>query len=228
MRARPRHRRPGSRRRNRRNPSPEAGARTSPRRFARQRRSGASRRKGSTEMQPFTVLTGVAAPLKIVNVDTDMIIPKQYLKTIKRTGLGTGLFAEMRYQRGRLGEPGLRPQQAGLPQGADPGRRRQFRLRLVARACPLGAARFRHPLRHLDQLRRHLLQQLLQERHPADQGQPEDLEKLIDDAERGANATLSIDLENAGNPRPRRRHGQVRHRRRSASTACSTASTTSA
>ena len=41
-------------------------------------------------MQPFTVLTGVAAPLKIVNVDTDMIIPKQYLKTIKRTGLGTG------------------------------------------------------------------------------------------------------------------------------------------
>ncbi|MFL5326744.1 MAG: 3-isopropylmalate dehydratase small subunit, partial [Microvirga sp.] len=39
-------------------------------------------------MQPFTVLTGVAAPLKIVNVDTDMIIPKQYLKTIKRTGLG--------------------------------------------------------------------------------------------------------------------------------------------
>src|SRR6188474_3374027 len=47
-------------------------------------------------MQPFTVLTGVAAPLKIVNVDTDMIIPKQYLKTIKRTGLGTGLFAEMR------------------------------------------------------------------------------------------------------------------------------------
>src|SRR3712207_9251821 len=49
-------------------------------------------------MQPFTVLTGVAAPLKIVNVDTDMIIPKQYLKTIKRTGLGTGLFAEMRYR----------------------------------------------------------------------------------------------------------------------------------
>ena len=49
-------------------------------------------------MQPFTTLTGVAAPLKIVNVDTDMIIPKQYLKTIKRTGLGTGLFAEMRYK----------------------------------------------------------------------------------------------------------------------------------
>ena len=48
-------------------------------------------------MDKFTKLTGVAAPLPIVNVDTDMIIPKDYLKTIKRTGLGTGLFAEMRY-----------------------------------------------------------------------------------------------------------------------------------
>ena len=49
-------------------------------------------------MQAFKTLTGVAAPLDIMNVDTDMIIPKQYLKTIKRTGLGTGLFSEMRYK----------------------------------------------------------------------------------------------------------------------------------
>ena len=48
-------------------------------------------------MQPFTTLTGIAAPLPQVNVDTDMIIPKQYLKTIQRTGLGKGLFDEMRY-----------------------------------------------------------------------------------------------------------------------------------
>ena len=48
-------------------------------------------------MQKFTVLTGVAAPLDILNVDTDRIIPKQYLKTIKRTGLGKALFEEMRY-----------------------------------------------------------------------------------------------------------------------------------
>src|SRR6202453_2834136 len=48
-------------------------------------------------MQKFETLTGVAAPIEIDNVDTDMIIPKQYLKTIKRTGLGAGLFAEMRY-----------------------------------------------------------------------------------------------------------------------------------
>ena len=49
-------------------------------------------------MEKFTVLQGVAAPLKMINVDTDMIIPKQYLKTIKRTGLGKGLFAEKRYR----------------------------------------------------------------------------------------------------------------------------------
>ncbi len=48
-------------------------------------------------MDKFTVLTGVAAPLPMINVDTDMIIPKQHLKTIKRTGLGSALFEEMRF-----------------------------------------------------------------------------------------------------------------------------------
>ncbi|MBC6439021.1 MAG: 3-isopropylmalate dehydratase small subunit [Rhodospirillales bacterium] len=48
-------------------------------------------------MKKFTRLDGIAAPLPMINVDTDMIIPKQYLKTIKRTGLGTHLFDEMRY-----------------------------------------------------------------------------------------------------------------------------------
>jgi len=48
-------------------------------------------------MEKFTKLTAVAAPMPIINIDTDMIIPKDYLKTIKRTGLGKGLFAEMRY-----------------------------------------------------------------------------------------------------------------------------------
>ena len=53
-------------------------------------------------MQKFTQLTGVAAPLNMINVDTDKIIPKNYLKTIKRTGLGKNLFAEMRYdEQGR-------------------------------------------------------------------------------------------------------------------------------
>jgi len=48
-------------------------------------------------MTPFTTLTGVAAPLPLINIDTDMIIPKQFLKTIARTGLGKNLFDEMRY-----------------------------------------------------------------------------------------------------------------------------------
>ena len=50
-------------------------------------------------MQKFDHLTGVAAPLDILNIDTDMIIPKQFLKTIKRSGLGKNLFDEMRYDR---------------------------------------------------------------------------------------------------------------------------------
>ena len=50
-------------------------------------------------MEKFTSLTGVAAPLPMINVDTDMIIPKQFLKTIKRTGLGVNLFDEMRYDQ---------------------------------------------------------------------------------------------------------------------------------
>jgi 3-isopropylmalate/(R)-2-methylmalate dehydratase small subunit len=48
-------------------------------------------------MRPFTTLSGIAAPLLLQNIDTDMIIPKQFLKTIKRTGLAEGLFFEMRY-----------------------------------------------------------------------------------------------------------------------------------
>jgi 3-isopropylmalate/(R)-2-methylmalate dehydratase small subunit len=50
-------------------------------------------------MEPFTKLSGVAAPLNMINVDTDMIIPKQYLKTIQRTGLGKALFDEMRFNQ---------------------------------------------------------------------------------------------------------------------------------
>ena len=50
-------------------------------------------------MDKFTTLTGIAAPMPMVNVDTDMIIPKQFLKTIKRSGLGVNLFDEMRYDR---------------------------------------------------------------------------------------------------------------------------------
>ncbi|MFV0386740.1 3-isopropylmalate dehydratase small subunit [Paracoccus sp. (in: a-proteobacteria)] len=50
-------------------------------------------------MDKFTTVTGIAAPMPLVNIDTDMIIPKQFLKTIKRSGLGVNLFDEMRYDR---------------------------------------------------------------------------------------------------------------------------------
>ncbi|HSG37232.1 MAG TPA: 3-isopropylmalate dehydratase small subunit [Paracoccaceae bacterium] len=50
-------------------------------------------------MEKFTKISGVAAPLPLVNIDTDMIIPKQFLKTIKRSGLGVNLFDEMRFDR---------------------------------------------------------------------------------------------------------------------------------
>ncbi len=58
-------------------------------------------------MTPFTTLTGIAAPMPLVNIDTDMIIPKQFLKTIKRSGLGVNLFDEMRYTQDGKEIPGF-------------------------------------------------------------------------------------------------------------------------
>ena len=58
-------------------------------------------------MEKFEKVTGIAAPMPLVNIDTDMIIPKVYLKTIKRTGLGTALFAEMRFDEQKREIPGF-------------------------------------------------------------------------------------------------------------------------
>ena len=58
-------------------------------------------------MIPFTTLTGVAAPMDLINIDTDMIVPKQFLKTIARTGLGKNLFDEMRYTADGAEIPGF-------------------------------------------------------------------------------------------------------------------------
>jgi 3-isopropylmalate/(R)-2-methylmalate dehydratase small subunit len=58
-------------------------------------------------MDKFTQLTGIAAPMPLVNIDTDMIIPKQFLKTIKRSGLGVNLFDEMRYTQDGAEIPGF-------------------------------------------------------------------------------------------------------------------------
>ena len=121
-------------------------------------------------MDKFTTLEGVAAPLKMINVDTDMIIPKQYLKTIKRTGLGKGLFAERRFRDDGsenpdfvLNKPAYRKSKilvAGDNFGCGSSREH----------APVGAPGFRHHLRDLDLVRRHFLQQLLQERRAARQG----------------------------------------------------------
>jgi len=56
-------------------------------------------------LDKFTTLSGIAAPMPLVKIDTDMIIPKQYLKTIKRIGLGVALFDEMRYNQDGTEKP---------------------------------------------------------------------------------------------------------------------------
>jgi 3-isopropylmalate/(R)-2-methylmalate dehydratase small subunit len=58
-------------------------------------------------MERFTTLTGIAAPMPLVNIDTDMIIPKQFLKTIRRSGLGKNLFDEMRFTQDGAEIPGF-------------------------------------------------------------------------------------------------------------------------
>ena len=56
-------------------------------------------------MEKFSTLTGIAAPMPMVNLDTDMIMPKQFLKTIKRTGLGVSAFYDMRYDENEVERP---------------------------------------------------------------------------------------------------------------------------
>jgi 3-isopropylmalate/(R)-2-methylmalate dehydratase small subunit len=147
-------------------------------------------------MQPFTVLTGVAAPLKIVNVDTDMIIPKQYLKTIKRTGLGTGLFAEMRYRDDGSENPDFVLNRPAY---------RKAQILVAGDNFGCGSSREHAPWALLDFGIRCVIATAFADifyNNCFKNGilpikvSPEDLEKLFDDAERGANATLTIDLEN--------------------------------
>ena len=103
-------------------------------------------------MEPFRVHTGLVAPLDRANVDTDAIIPKQFLKSIKRSGFGPNLFDEWRYLD--HGEPGMdnakRPRNPEFvlndPRYAgrvDPARAAQLRLRQLARARAVGAVRLR-------------------------------------------------------------------------------------
>src|SRR3954469_16333416 len=145
-------------------------------------------------MDKFTTLTAVAAPLPMVNVDTDMIIPKQYLKTIHRTGLGRGLFSEMRYRDDGsenpdfvLNKPAYRNAKilvAGDNFGCGSSREHapwalaDFGIRCVI-STSFGDIFYNNSFKN----------GLLPIRVA-----PEDLEKLFEDAERGANATLTVDL----------------------------------
>jgi 3-isopropylmalate/(R)-2-methylmalate dehydratase small subunit len=147
-------------------------------------------------MQKFDVLNGVAAPLNIVNIDTDMIIPKQFLKTIKRTGLGKSLFFEMRYtQDGEelpefvLNKPAYRKSQilvAGDNFGCGSSREHapwallDFGIRCVISTSFAD-------IFYNNCFKNGILPIVVS---------TDDLKKLLDDAERGSNATLTVDLPN--------------------------------
>jgi 3-isopropylmalate/(R)-2-methylmalate dehydratase small subunit len=146
-------------------------------------------------MDKFTVLEGVAAPLKVVNVDTDMIIPKQYLKTIKRTGLGKGLFSEKRFNDDGSENPDFILNKPAY---------RNAKILVAGDNFGCGSSREHAPWALLDFGIRCVISTsfgdifynnsfkngILPIRVTQDE-----LDKLFDDADRGANATLTIDLE---------------------------------
>jgi 3-isopropylmalate/(R)-2-methylmalate dehydratase small subunit len=146
-------------------------------------------------MQPFIKLTSTPAPLKVVNVDTDMIIPKQYLKTIKRTGLGTALFSEMRYKEDGSENPDFVLNKPAY---------RKSEILVAGDNFGCGSSREHAPWALLDFGIRCVISTSFADifyNNCFKNGilpikvSPEDLEKLFDDAERGSNATLTVDLE---------------------------------
>jgi 3-isopropylmalate/(R)-2-methylmalate dehydratase small subunit len=146
-------------------------------------------------MDKFVKLTGVAAPLPVVNIDTDMIIPKDYLKTIKRTGLGTGLFAEARYK-----EDGSENTDFVLNKPAY----RNAQILVAGDNFGCGSSREHAPWALLDFGIRCVISTSFADifyNNCFKNGilpivvSPENLEKLMDDASRGSNAVLTVDLE---------------------------------
>jgi len=146
-------------------------------------------------MEKFITLTGIAAHLPMINVDTDMIIPKQYLKTIKRTGLGSGLFAELRYDE--KGEP--------LPDFVlHKPPYTQAKILIAGDNFGCGSSREHAPWALLDFGFRCIIAPSFADifyNNCFKNGilpivlPQEEIDKLIDDAARGANATITVDLE---------------------------------
>ena len=146
-------------------------------------------------MEKFTTLTAVAAPLNMINVDTDMIIPKDYLKTIQRTGLGKGLFAELRYTDDGKDNPDFVLNKPAY---------RQAQVLVAGDNFGCGSSREHAPWALLDygihcvistQFGDIFYNNCFKNGILPIKVSREDLDKLMDDAERGANATLTIDLE---------------------------------
>ena len=146
-------------------------------------------------MEKFTTLTGIAAHLPMINVDTDMIIPKNYLKTIKRTGLGEGLFAELRYD-----EAGEKHEHFVLHK--EPYNRAEILIAGENFGC--GSSREHAPWALLDFGFRCIIAPSFADifyNNCFKNGilpivlPKEEIDKLIDDAERGDNARLTIDLD---------------------------------
>ena len=145
-------------------------------------------------MQKFETLDGVAAPLKIVNIDTDMIIPKQFLKTIKRTGLGKSLFFEMRYTQEGQELPDFVLNKKAY---------RSAQILVAGDNFGCGSSREHAPWALLDFGIRCVISTSFADifyNNCFKNGilpivvSPDDLKKLMDDAERGSNATMTIDL----------------------------------
>ncbi len=146
-------------------------------------------------MDKFTTLTGVAAPLPIINVDTDMIIPKQFLKTIKRTGLGTALFAEMRYNDDGSENPDFILNKPAY---------RDAKILVAGDNFGCGSSREHAPWALLDFGIRCVISTSFADIFYNNcfkngilpvQVTPEQLDALMDDASRGSNSTVSVDLE---------------------------------
>jgi 3-isopropylmalate/(R)-2-methylmalate dehydratase small subunit len=146
-------------------------------------------------MEKFDKLTGIAAPLDIINVDTDMIIPKQFLKTIQRSGLGKNLFDEMRYA-----PDGQEIADFVLNQAAY----REAQILVAGDNFGCGSSREHAPWALLDFGIRCIIAPSFADIFynncfkngilPIVLPQTE-VDKLMDDAKRGANATISVDLE---------------------------------
>ncbi|CCF21517.1 3-isopropylmalate dehydratase small subunit (Isopropylmalate isomerase) (Alpha-IPM isomerase) (IPMI) [Pseudorhizobium banfieldiae] len=146
-------------------------------------------------MEKFTKLTGVAAPLPVINVDTDMIIPKDYLKTIKRTGLGKGLFAEARYKEDGSENPAFVLNKLAY---------RNAKILVAGDNFGCGSSREHAPWALLDFGIRCVISTSFADIFynncfkngilPIVVSQ-DDLDKLMDDASRGSNAVLTVDLE---------------------------------